>query len=140
MEKTIFERIIDREVPADIIYEDGHTLAFLNIAPNIPGHTLVIPKKPFVNIFDIDDETLAAVMSTVRKVAPAVRDGVGAKGVNINSNHGAEAGQEVFHLHFHIIPRHTRSEFSFWPHGAYAPGEALTVAEKIREQLAWYGS
>lgn len=137
MEKTVFERIIDRELPANIIYEDADTLAFLNNAPNVPGHTLVIPKKPFVNIFDIDDKTLEAVIRTVRKVAPAVRDGVGAKGVNINSNHAAEAGQEVFHLHFHIIPRHAREEFSFWPHRQYAEGEASTVAEKIREQLRY---
>lgn len=135
MEKTVFMKIIDREIPADIVYEDGETLAFLDISPNAPGHTLVIPKKPFVNIFDIDDETLCAVMRTVRKIAPAVRDAVGAKGVHINSNHGEAAGQEVPHLHFHIIPRHDRLEFQFWPHGSYAEGEAASIAEKIRANL-----
>jgi histidine triad (HIT) family protein len=135
MEKTIFQKIIDREIPAEIVYEDGETLAFLDIAPNAPGHTLVIPKKPYVNIFDIDDETLCAVIRTVRKVAPAVRDAVGAKGVHINSNHGEAAGQEVPHLHFHIIPRHSRSEFEFWPHMSYAEGEAAEVADSIRAQL-----
>lgn len=135
MEKTVFMKIVDREIPADIVYEDDETLAFLDIAPNVPGHTLVIPKKPFVNIFDVDDETLEAVMRTVRKVAPAVRDAVGAKGVHINSNHGETAGQVVPHLHFHIIPRHDRSEFEFWPHSSYAEGEEAVIAEKIRSRL-----
>ena len=136
MEKTVFMKIIDREIPADIVNEDGETLAFLDISPNAPGHTLVIPKKTFVNIFDIDDETLCAVMRTVRKVAPAVRDAVGATGVHINSNHGEAAGQIVPHLHFHIIPRHDRSEFEFWPQGTYAEGEGAAIAQKIRDELS----
>lgn len=135
MEKTVFMKIIDRELPADIVYEDDQTLAFLDISPNVPGHTLVIPKKPVVNVFDADDETLCAVMRTIRKVAPAVRDAVDAKGVHINSNHGEAAGQIVPHLHFHIIPRHDRSEYEFWPSGRYAEGEATAIAEKIRANL-----
>lgn len=136
MEKTVFQKIIDRELPADIVYEDDETLAFLDIAPNTPGHTLVIPKKPFVNIFDVDDATLEAVMRTVRKVAPAVRSAANAKSVHINSNHGEEAGQEVPHLHFHIIPRISREEFSFWPHQGYGNAdEKKTTAERIRSAL-----
>ena len=136
MEDTIFSKIIRREVPANIVYEDEHTLAFLSTGPNNPGHTLVIPKKPARNIFDIDSESFAHVMETVRTIAPAVRDAVGAKGVHINSNHEPEAGQVVFHLHMHIVPRHSRYEFEFWPHQEYAPGEAEEVAEKIRAKLA----
>lgn len=136
MEKTIFQKIIHRELPAEVLYEDDVTLAFLDISPTTPGHTLVIPKKPFINIFDVDDETLCAVMRTVRTIAPAVRDAVGAKGVHINSNHGAEAGQAVPHLHFHIIPRHSHDEFEFWPQGSYNGNEAEEVAEKIRAQLS----
>lgn len=135
MEDTVFGKIIRREIPADIVYEDDETLAFMDIQPNVPGHTLVIPKKPIRNIFDADDATLAAVMRTVRKLAPAVRDAVDAKGVHINSNHGAEAGQMVFHLHFHIIPRHDRSEFEFWPHGNVTKEEITSVAEQIRAKL-----
>lgn len=131
----IFMKIIRREIPADIVYEDADTIAFLDVKPNVPGHTLVAPKKLVRNIFDVDEETLAAVMRTVRKVAPAVRDSVGARGVHINSNHEPAAGQLVFHLHFHIIPRHDRSEFSFWPQQDYKPGEAANIAEKIRAKL-----
>lgn len=135
-ENGVFMKIVRREVPAEIVYEDEDTLAFLSTGPNESGHTLVIPKKPFVNVFDIDEASWEAVMRTVRKIAPAVRDAVGARGVHINSNHGKEAGQEVFHLHIHIIPRHDRSSFEFWPHEEYAEGEAATVAEKIRAQLS----
>ena len=135
LEDTIFSKIIRREVPAEIVYEDDDTLAFLDAKPVAPGHTLVIPKKPMRNIFDVDDATLAAVMRTVRKISPAVRDAVGAHGVHINSNHEAEAGQIVFHLHFHIIPRHSRSEFSFWPQNEYPNGDAASIGEKIRQAL-----
>lgn len=134
-EDGIFMRIVRRELPADILYEDERTLAFLDIAPNTPGHTLVIPKRPWKDVFEIPAEDFAAVMETVRRIAPAVRDAAGASGVHINSNHGAAAGQEVAHLHMHIIPRHDRSEFAFWPKREYAPGEAAAIAAAIRAAL-----
>ena len=124
------------EIPRDHLYENDHTLAFLDIAPSTLGHTLVISKKHVRNIFDVDQNTLAEVMETVRKIAPVVRDAVDAKGVHINSNHEAAAGQQVFHLHIHIIPRHDRSEFEFWPQTQYAPGQAVEIAEKIRKELS----
>ncbi len=135
MEDTIFMKIIRREIPADIVYEDEDTLAFLDAKPVVPGHTLVVPKKYAQNIFDIDDASLAAIMHTVRKIAPAVRDAVGAHGVHINSNHGAAAGQIIFHMHVHIIPRHDRSEFSFWPQKEYPANSAAGIAENIRHAL-----
>lgn len=135
-EDGLFSRIARREIPAHIVYEDEKTLAFLSTGPVTPGHTLVIPKAPFRNIFDIDAETLAAVMETVRTISPAVRDAVGAKGVHINSNHEPEAGQAVFHLHIHIVPRHDRAGFDFWPETAYAEGEAERIAKTIQEKIA----
>jgi histidine triad (HIT) family protein len=137
MEDTIFMKIIRREIPAEIVYEDDNTLAFLDIKPTTIGHTLVIPKKPFQNIFDVDEETLAAVMRTVRKISPAVQGAVGAHGVHINSNHGEAAGQIVNHLHIHIIPRHSRDEFSFWPQNDYPNStSAAEIAEKIRARIS----
>lgn len=137
MTDTIFSKIVNRELPAQIVYEDEHTLAFLDIAPNTKGHTLVIPKKACENVFDCDPETLSYVMETVRRIAPAVRDAVGAAGVHINSNHGPEAGQEVPYLHFHIIPRHAREEFTFcWDKVVYDPSEIEDVATRIRTNLA----
>lgn len=136
MTDTVFSKIIAREIPAEIVYEDDTTLAFLDIAPNTPGHTLVIPKKYAKNIFDVDEETLASVMKTVRKLAPIVRDAVGAKGVHINSNHEHEGGQEVFHLHFHIIPRTSREEFDFcWPKHTLEEMGGKEIGERIRSAL-----
>jgi histidine triad (HIT) family protein len=132
---SVFSKIIRREIPAEIVYEDENTLAFLDIAPVSPGHTLVVPKKPVQNIFDADDETLAAVMRTVRKIAPAVREAVDADGLNVHSNHGAAAGQIVFHMHFHLIPRFEGDNFNMWPHKEYAQGEPSEIAEKIRSGI-----
>lgn len=131
----VFMKIVRREVPAEIVYEDEDTLAFLDNSPVSPGHTLVVPKKPVRNVFSADEDTWLAVMRTVHKITPAVRDSVGAKGVHINSNHEPEAGQVVFHLHVHIIPRHDRSEFDFWPAQEISEGESKEVAEKIRKSL-----
>lgn len=132
----LFMKIVRRELPAHIVYEDEETLAFLDRSPNTPGHTLVIPKTPYKNVFDIDEAAWQAVMRTVRRIAPAVRDAVGAKGVHINSNHEPEAGQEVFHLHMHVIPR-TDRDFSFcWPKLELSEEERTSIAESIRSQIA----
>lgn len=132
MEDTVFMKIVRKELPATVVYEDDTTLAFLDIAPVTLGHTLVIPKKPFVNIFDIDQETLARVIETVRIIAPRVLQATGALGVHVMSDHGEGAGQIVPHLHFHIIPGHERSGFEFWPKQDYSPAEMEEIAEKIR--------
>ncbi len=137
MEDTVFAKIIRRELPADIVYEDADTLAFLDIHPNNPGHTLVVPKKPFRNIFDIDDETLTATWRAVRKIARAVQAATGAEGLNVNTNNGSAAGQVVFHYHVHIIPRFADDGFRLWPGKAYPSAAAsAALAEKIRHALA----
>jgi histidine triad (HIT) family protein len=102
---TIFTKIINREIPAEIIYEDKIVLAFLDINPVNHGHTLVIPKVPFVNVFDGDAEILAHMMKVGQKIAKAQQAAGLADGVNFVSNNGEAAGQEVFHSHLHIIPR-----------------------------------
>jgi len=135
-EDTIFAKIIRREIPAHIVYEDDATLAFLDNNPTNPGHTLVVPKKAVRNIFDADDATLAALMHTIRKIAPVIKEAVGADGVNIHSNHEAAAGQEVFHLHFHIIPRFLNDGYKYtWGHTTYKEGEAVALAKDIAARL-----
>ena len=134
-ENGLFMKIVRREVPAEIVYEDEDTLAFMDNSPVEPGHVLVIPKRPYRNVFDIDEEAFLAVMRTVRRIAPAVRDAVGAKGVHINSNHEPEAGQVIFHLHMHIIPRHRREDFGFWESKEADPAERARIAEAIRARI-----
>lgn len=106
MTKTIFEKIIDREIPANIVYEDNEVLAFMDAFPLSKGHTLVIPKRPIENIYELDDETGAKVMAAVTKVSKALRDAFNPKGLNVVQNNGSYASQSVFHLHFHLIPRY----------------------------------
>jgi histidine triad (HIT) family protein len=140
MKDTVFAKILQKEFPAGdgFIYEDEDTFAFLDIAPNTSGHTLVIPKKPFENIFDVDDETLSAVMRTVRKVANAIKAAGLGEGVNIIFNNETAAEQAVFHMHAHVIPRTSGDGFWYntWPHTHYAPGEGEAVAEKIRNAMS----
>lgn len=136
MEDTVFGKIIRRELPADIVYEDEDTLAFLDIMPVAKGHTLVIPKKAYRNIFDIDESTFEAVMRTVRRLAPALSAATGANGINIITNNEAAAGQEVFHAHVHLIPRFTGDGLMRWPKTTYAEGEKAQVAQMIRAALS----
>jgi histidine triad (HIT) family protein len=137
MEDTVFAKIIRREIPAEIVYEDEETLAFLDIAPTNPGHTLVVPKKPFRNLLDdVDDATLLSLMKTVKKVASAVQKATGATGVNVVVNNEAAAGQIVFHLHFHVIPRFADDRVARWTKKKYAEGEAAKTAEGIRQAIA----
>lgn len=113
MTKTIFEKIIDREVPANIIYEDDDVIAFMDAFPVAKGHTLVVPKKVIENIYNLDDETGAKVIKVVTKVANAVKDAFNPDGLNVVQNNGAYASQSVFHLHFHIIPRYKEAHDGF---------------------------
>lgn len=135
MEDTVFAKILRKQLPAHVVYEDDDTLAFLDINPVQPGHTLVIPKKYARNIFDIDEASLDAVMKTVRKVAKAVQTATGAAGVNITSNNEAAAGQVVFHFHVHIVPRFENDGLKLWPGRQYATKEALQLAEDIRKAI-----
>ncbi len=105
--ETIFTKIINREIPAHIVYEDELVLAFLDISPVNHGHTLIIPKEPFVNIFDADPEIFAHMHKVGQKIANALKATGLADGVNLVTNNGEAAGQEVFHSHLHVIPRHS---------------------------------
>jgi histidine triad (HIT) family protein len=135
MEDCLFCKIAKGEIPAVKVYENDKVLAFLDIAPVNKGHTLVIPKKHATNIFDIDIEDLDAVSEAVRKIAPALKQALGAGGVNIQSNNGETAGQVVMHSHIHIIPRFPDDGLKLWPQGKYEEGEDQEVADKIKEKL-----
>lgn len=135
MDDTIFGKIIRREIPADIVYEDDETLAFLDITPVNPGHTLVIPKKAARNVLDIDAASWGKVMETVRKIAPAVKAATEADGINLMMNNEAPAGQVVFHAHVHIIPRFKNDGYELWHGASYPPLKAKEMAQKIQALL-----
>ncbi|RBW61855.1 HIT family protein [Ruegeria sp. A3M17] len=104
--ENIFAKILRAEIPSSRVYEDDDTVAFMDIMPRADGHLLVIPKTPCRNILDATPAQLGAVTATVQKMAKAVVAAFDADGVTVQQFNEAAGGQEVFHLHFHILPRH----------------------------------
>jgi len=135
MNDCLFCKIITDEIPAEKIYEDENTLAFLDINPINPGHALVIPKEHSRNILDITSKSFSHVAETIRKISPAIKDAVGADGVNIHINNEPEAGQVVFHMHAHIIPRFSNDGIKMWQGKEYDENEAKNIAEGIKNSL-----
>jgi histidine triad (HIT) family protein len=135
MGDTVFSRIIRGEIPCHKIYEDGDTLAFLDIMPRTEGHALVITKEKARDLFDVSPKALAKLMAVVQKLAPQIKDAIGADGVLIQQFNGAAAGQTVFHLHMHIIPR--KEGEALKPHAGKMEDQAklAATAEKIRKKL-----
>jgi len=103
--QNIFAKILRGEIPCTKVFEDEHTIAFMDIMPQADGHTLVVPKNPSVNLLDADAATFGPLFATVQKIARAVKQGMGADGVVITQFNETAAGQTVFHLHVHVIPR-----------------------------------
>ena len=110
---NIFARILRGEVPAQKVFEDTHTLAFMDVMPQSEGHTLVIPKWAAENLFDLPQEQLTATILTTQRVARAVKKAFDAPGVMIAQLNGRGAGQSVFHIHFHIVPRYDGIDLRF---------------------------
>lgn len=135
MENCLFCKFVRSEIPCEKVYENEHVLAFLDIHPLNEGHVLVIPKVHSENILDIPEERFAEVMRVVRLLAPIIKDVTGADGINIHSNHGKEAGQAVFHLHMHIIPRHAGDGYLHWHRNESLPTHLKETQGKILEAL-----
>jgi len=133
---NVFARIIRGEAPAYRVFEDDTTIAFMDIMPQADGHTLVVPKVAAQDLFDIDPQVLARTIVTTQRVARAVKTAFAAEGVMIAQLSGAAAGQTVFHLHFHILPRSSGVDFRVHAR-APAPAELLEAhAARVRLALA----
>jgi histidine triad (HIT) family protein len=131
---NIFAKILRGEIPSHKIYEDAETFAFLDIMPRSDGHLLVIPKTPARNLLDASAEQMAAVMSTVQKLSHAALKAFNADGITIQQFNEAAGGQEVFHLHVHVLPRYEGARLR--PPGTMADTEVLLAqAEKLRAAL-----
>ena len=110
---NVFARILRGEIPSHKVFEDEHTLAFMDVMPQADGHTLVIPKAPAENLFDLPEAALTATILTTQRVARAVRKAFDAPGIMLAQLNGREAGQSVFHIHFHIMPRYGGIDLRF---------------------------
>ncbi len=133
-DKNIFAQILRGEIPNFTVYEDDDTLCFMDIMPRADGHCLVIPKTPCRNVLDASPEQLAVCMRTVNIVANACMRGLEADGITLQQFNEGPGGQEVFHLHFHILPRH--AGVSLRPPGQMGDmDEIKAIAERITAAL-----
>jgi histidine triad (HIT) family protein len=132
---NIFAKILRGEIPCVKVFEDGKTLAFMDVMPESDGHVLVIPKEPAQDMLDLSPEGLTAMMATVQRVAKAVDKALAPDGILIKQYNRAAAGQSVFHIHFHIVPRWEGVPMA--PHGKVMVDAARLepVAAKIRSAL-----
>ncbi len=135
MDDCIFCRIARKELPAHIVFENEHVVAFLDIQPSAKGHTLVIPRAHSASILEAECDDMREVCKVVQHITPAILSSLGAQGFNLTVNTGAVAGQVIFHTHWHILPRFEGDGKKMWPHTAYAPGEIEKIAEGIRSHL-----
>lgn len=134
--QNIFARILRGELPAHKVYEDDRALAFLDIMPRCPGHTLVIPKAPARNILDIAPEDLAYVATIAKKVAIAGMKAFEADGITVQQFNEDAGGQVVFHLHVHVIPRHSGVPMKPPASEMEKPDVLAAHAERLRAALA----
>ena len=132
---SIFTKILSGEIPCAKVYEDDYVLAFLDIGPVHPGHTLVIPEKEVITIFDADEETLKALIIAIKKVAKAVKEATHCDGLNVLQNNFRASGQLVDHLHFHLIPRFANDGLKHWPQGKYEEGQMEELQKRIKGAL-----
>jgi len=133
-DSNIFAKILRAELPCEKIYEDDHTFVLMDIMPRADGHALVIPKAPARNMLDATPMQLASCLATVQTISQAMLKGLNADGITLQQFNEAAGGQEVYHLHFHVLPRHDGVKLR--PPGTMGDQETIrATAEKIRQGL-----
>ena len=132
MSECIFCKIVSGEIPCMKVFEDKLTFAFMDIAKDVDGHILVVPKKHVKNVLDCDEETLSAVMKTVKTVSNHLTEHCGYEGVNLLNASDESAGQSVSHFHIHIIPRKGGDGIDAWPEFAGAKEDLQAVYDRVK--------
>ena len=136
MSDCIFCRIVADEIPSARVYEDEKVVAFMDIGPLRPGHTLLIPREHYERFTDLPEDLAAHLGSVLPRLAAAVVKAANADGFNLHQTNGACSGQVVPHVHIHIIPRHDDDGYSFrWRAGSYEEGEMAEWQARIRSAL-----
>lgn len=131
---NVFAKILRGDMPSFKVFEDAHTIAFMDVMPQADGHVLVIPKEDAENIFDLSADGAARLIATTKKVAAAVKKAMNSD-IMLAQLNGAQAGQSVFHVHFHIIPRSKGADFRLHARAMADFDELRRHAEKIRAAL-----
>ncbi len=132
MEDCLFCKIIKGEIPSAKVYENENIIAFLDLHPVNIGHTLIVPKNHYDNLYDTPDEIICEMMKLTKKLSIAIKNSMHADGINIEMNNEKSAGQIIPHAHWHIVPRFGDDGFTHW-HGKrpYKEGEMSEVVDKI---------
>jgi len=136
MTECIFCKVVSNEIPSIKIYEDTSYLAILDIHPVNHGHVLVLPKEHYRTLLETPAETVAGLAKLAQKISLAVLKATGAPAFNAVINNGTEAGQVIFHTHFHIIPRFADDGLKSWEHKDYGSGEMESIGDEIRKHLS----
>lgn len=135
MSDCIFCKIVSKEIPSISIYEDENIYAFADIHPVNLGHTLVVPKKHYENLYGTPDSELHKIMEVVKKISVAIKKASGADGINIEMNNDPAAGQIIFHFHVHVVPRFINDGYRHWKGPEKTSEEISKAAEKIKKTL-----
>lgn len=135
-DNCIFCKIIGKEIPSTTLYEDDDFCVIMDISPASYGHAIVLVKKHVPNIYELDEDLASKAFVVASKVAKAMKEELKCDGLNILQNNGEAAGQTVFHLHIHLIPRYNDDQVNItWKPGKYEAGEAASIANAIRKRL-----
>lgn len=135
-DNCIFCKLAAGQIPSTTLYEDEDFRVIMDIAPAVKGHAIVLPKQHMNDLLSIEENTAKKALFVVSKMANAIKDALNCDGINILQNNGEAAGQSVFHLHFHILPRYKEDHFTIpWKTLSYEEGEAEAIAKKIRAAL-----
>lgn len=136
MNNCIFCKIVSGDIPSSVIYEDEDFKAIMDISPASRGHAIILSKKHFENLFELEDDVAGKVLIVARKIALAMKEELKCDGINLLQNNGEAAGQSVFHIHFHLIPRYKGDNLHLtWTPGKYEDGEAAELAKNIKDRI-----
>lgn len=136
MENCIFCRIASGEIPSQTVYEDDYFRAILDLSPASKGHTLILPKKHFKDVTELDETYAAKILPLAAKIGQAMKTKLGCAGFNIVQNNGEAAGQTVMHYHMHIIPRYADGpQMVIWEPKESNPDEQAQIASLLSEAL-----
>ena len=131
----IFCNIVAGDIPSYKVYEDDKVMAFFDILPISPGHTIIVPKKHVADMENLPDDVISAMAVSVKKIGKATMDGLGVKGYSVFLDNKSAANQHVPHVHFHLVPRAEGDGLERWPQSGYGEGEAEHYLKKIQEKL-----
>jgi histidine triad (HIT) family protein len=132
---NVFARILRGELPKVAVYEDEHTLAFMDIMPQTPGHVVVIPKEAAVDMMDLSADGAAKLMVATQKIVKAAKTALGASAITIVQRSGRDAGQTVFHVHFNVMPHYPGVALKLHAQSMVDPKTLMPIAEKIKAAL-----